>query len=92
MHNRDTCVGMGKGSRASRGHSAVELRNEGKGCTFVPTKVPKALDKNYWRELHCIDSIIPKVHVRLLPHSRPSLCGIIAPVGDVDSIAFFLRQ
>jgi len=24
-------------------------------CTFVPTKVPKAPDKNYWRELHYID-------------------------------------
>ena len=24
-------------------------------CTFVPTKVPKTPDKNYWRELHYID-------------------------------------
>ncbi len=31
---------------------------------FVPTKIPKTLDKNNWRELHFIDSIIPKVFVR----------------------------
>jgi len=24
-------------------------------CTFVPTKVPKTPDRNYWRELHYID-------------------------------------